>query len=211
MMAFDGFCATLIALGFGLVILCGGYRLFMLLLPIWGFLFGFIFGVQAIQALFGSGFLLNITSWIVGFVLGAGFALLAYLSWAVGVALVAGGLGYALGAGFMNLIGIDLNLLVWLIGIAVGIAVAIVTFRFNLQKYIIIVASALAGAGSIVMTLFFGAYGSSVAQLLENPVRHVLQQSPLWVLFYLVVAAGGIAVQVATTRDVEYTPYENRI
>ena len=210
-MAFDGFCATLIALMFGLVILCGGYRLFMLLLPIWGFIFGFIFGVQAVQALFGYGFLSNTTSWIVGFILGAGFALLAYLFWAVGVALVAGGLGYALGAGFMNLIGIDLNLLVWLVGIAIGAVVAVVTFRFNLQKYMIIIATALAGAGSIVMILFFGAYGSTLTQLLENPVRHVLQQSPLWVLFYLVLAAGGIAVQVATTRDVEYTPYENRI
>lgn len=211
MMAFDGFCATLIALMFGLVILLGGYRLFMLLLPIWGFLFGFIFGVQAIQALFDVGFLSNITSWIVGFVVGAGFALLAYLFWAVGVALVAGALGYALGAGFMNLIGRDLDLLVWLVGIAIGAVVAVVTFRFNLQKYMVILATALAGAGSIVMTLFFGAYGSTLAQLLENPVRHVLQQSPLWVLFYLVLAAGGIAVQFATTRDVEYTPYENRI
>ena len=110
-----------------------------------------------------------------------------------------------------GLIGINLNLLVWLVGIAVGIAVAVVTLRLNLQKYMIIPATALAEAGSIVMTLFFGAYGSTLAQLLENPVRHVLQQSPLWVLFYLVLAAGGIAVQVATTRYVEYTPYENRI
>jgi hypothetical protein len=210
-MAFDGFCATLIALMFGLVILFGGYRLFMFLLPIWGFLFGFIFGVQAMQALFGVGFLSNIASWIVGFLVGAGFALLSYLFWAVGIALLAGSLGYALGASFMNLIGIDLNLLVWLIGIAVGAIVAVVTFRFNLQRYMVIVATALAGAGSILMTLFFGAYGSSLAKLMGNPVRHVLQQSPLWVLFYPALAAGGIATQIVTTRDVEFTPYENRI
>lgn len=63
----------------------------------------------------------------------------------------------------------------------------------------------------MLMTLFFGAYGSSLAKLMENPVRHVLQQSPLWVLFYLALAAGGIAAQIVTTRDVEFTPYENRI
>ena len=141
-MGFELFCATLIALLVGLTICFGGYRLFLVLLPIWGFFFGFGLGAETMQALFGVGFLSTVTSWVVGFIVAAIFALLSYLFYAVGVALVAGALGYALGAGFMNLIGLDWNWLVWLVGIAVGVGVVIVTFYFNLQKYVIIAATA---------------------------------------------------------------------
>jgi len=109
-------CATLIALLMGLAICFGGYRLFLFLLPIWGFFFGFALGAETMQALFGVGFLATVTSWVVGFIVAAIFALLSYLFYAVGVALVAGSLGYALGAGFMNLINLDWNWLVWLVG-----------------------------------------------------------------------------------------------
>ena len=102
-MGFELFCATMIALILGLIITFGGYRLFLALLPIWGFFFGFALGAQSLQALFGMGFLSSVTSWVVGFFVGAIFALLSYLFYAVGVALVAGGLGYALGAGFVSL------------------------------------------------------------------------------------------------------------
>jgi hypothetical protein len=210
-MQFDGFCATLIALGFGLAVLCFGYRLFLVLLPLWGFLFGLVLGAQAMQAIFDYGFLANITSWIVAFVVGAAFAVLSYLFWAVAVALMAGSLGYALGVGFLNLIGIDFGLVAFLVGLALAVAVAYVTFRFNLQRYMVIAVTALYGSASILGTLFYGAYGSSLAKLTANPVRHILEQSWLWVILFLVLLGGGIYLQIVTTRDVEYAPYENRL
>lgn len=210
-MGFELFCATLIALLVGLAICFGGYRLFLVLLPIWGFFFGFALGAESMQALFGVGFLSTVTSWVVGFIVAAIFALLSYLFYAVGVALVAGSLGYALGAGFMNLIGLDWNWLVWLVGIAVGIVVVIVTFYFNLQKYVIIVATAIGGAAAIVGTLMFGFIGMTLAKFFENPIRNALQDSWLWALFFFVLAAVGIAVQIMTTRVYEIEPYDNRI
>ena len=210
-MGFELFCATLIALLVGLVICFGGYRLFLILLPVWGFFFGFALGAETMQALFGMGFLATVTSWVVGFVVAAVFALLSYLFYAVGVALLAGSLGYALGAGFMNLIGLDWNWLVWLVGIAVGIVAVIVTFYFNLQKYVIIGATAIGGAAAIVGTLMFGVIGMTLAKFFENPIRNALSDSPLWAIFFLVMAVAGIAVQIMTTRTYEIEPYENRI
>lgn len=210
-MGFELFCATLIALLVGLAICFGGYRLFLVLLPIWGFFFGFALGAETMQALFGAGFLATVTSWVVGFIVAAIFALLSYLFYAVGVALVAGSLGYAMGAGFMNLIGLDWNWLVWLVGIAVGIVVVIVTFYFNLQRYVIIAATAIGGAAAIVGTLMFGVIGMTLAKFFENPIRNALQDSWLWALFFLVLAVVGIAVQIMTTRAYEIEPYENRI
>lgn len=210
-MGFELFCATLIALLVGLVICFGGYRLFLFLLPIWGFFFGFALGAETMQALFGMGFLATVTSWVVGFIVAAVFALLSYLFYAVGVALLAGSLGYALGAGFMNLIGLDWNWLVWLVGIAVGIVAVIVTFYFNLQKYVIIGATAIGGAAAIVGTLMFGVIGMTLAKFFENPIRNALSDSPLWAIFFLVMAVAGIALQIMTTRTYEIEPYENRI
>jgi hypothetical protein len=210
-MGFELFCSTLIALILGLVICFAGYRLFLLLLPIWGFFFGFALGVQSLQLLFGVGFLATVTSWVVGFVVGALFAVLSYLFYAFAVAMIAGSLGYALGAGFMGLIGVDWNWLVWLVGIALAIVVIIVTFYFNLQKYVIIAATAIGGAGMIVGTLMFGYIGMTLAKFFENPIRFALNDSPLWTIFFLVMAGLGIAAQIISTRAFEVEAYDNRI
>jgi hypothetical protein len=210
-MGFELLCATLIALLLGMVICFGGYRLFLILLPIWGFFFGFALGAETMQAIFGQGFLSTVTSWVVGFVVAAVFGLLSYLFYAVGVALLAGSLGYALGAGFMNLIGLDWNWLVWLVGIVVGVIAVIVTFYFNIQKYVIIVATAIGGAALIVGTLMFGFVGMTLASFFENPIRNALEDRPLWTIIFLILAAAAIVWQIMTTRTYEIEPYENRI
>ena len=210
-MGFEVFCATLIALFLGLVICFAGYRLFLTLLPLWGFFFGFALGAQSLQLLFGEGFLSTVTSWVVGFGVGALFAVLSYLFYAFAVAVVAGSLGYALGAGFMQLINVDIGWLVWLVGIAVAVVVIIATFYFNLQKYAIIIATAIGGAGLIVGTLMFGYIGMTLAKFFENPIRFALNDSPLWTIFFLVMAGLGIAAQIYSSRAYEVEAYENRI
>lgn len=210
-MGFEVFCATLIALFLGLVICFAGYRLFLTLLPLWGFFFGFALGAQSLQLLFGDGFLSTVTSWVVGFGVGAIFAVLSYLFYAFAVAVVAGSLGYALGAGFMQLINVDWGWLVWLVGIILAIIVIIATFYFNLQKYAIIIATAIGGAGLIVGTLMFGYIGMTLAKFFENPIRFALNDSPLWTIFFLVMAGLGIAAQIYSSRAYEIEAYENRI
>jgi len=210
-MGFELFCATMLALLFGLVVCFGGYRLFLALLPIWGFFFGFALGATSLQALFGVGFLATVTSWVVGFLVGALFAVLSYMFYAFAVAMIAGSLGYALGAGFMNLIGLDWNWLVWLVGMAGGIVAILVTFFFSIQKYVIIAATAIGGAGTITITLMFGYIGMTLAKFFENPIRLALNDSPLWTIFFLILGAAGIAVQIMTTRTYVVEAYETRM
>lgn len=50
-MTFELLCMATIALLFGLVVAFGGYRLFLVLLPIWGFFAGFFLGAQTISFL----------------------------------------------------------------------------------------------------------------------------------------------------------------
>jgi hypothetical protein len=157
------------------------------------------------------GFLATITSWVVGFITGAVFALLAYLFYAIGVAIVAGALGYALGAGFMNLIGLDWGLVVWIVGIVVAVALIIVTFYFNLQKYIIIAATSIGGAGVLIGTLMFGVTGMAIAKFFENPIRNALSGSPIWTILFIVLAIAGIALQIMMNKEYDIEAYENRI
>src|SRR5262249_28450475 len=60
-------CMSLFAFLFGAILAFSGYRFFLFLLPVWGFFFGFGLGAQTIQAIFGTGFLSDVTSWVVGF------------------------------------------------------------------------------------------------------------------------------------------------
>ena len=201
-------CAGLIGILFGLVLCFAGYRLFIILLPIWGFVFGLVFGAQSIQLLFGTGFLATVSSWVVGLVVGAIFAVLSYLFYIVAVAIIAGSLGYGLTVAFLFLIGMDANWLMWLIGIVVAIALAVVTIVFNLQKWVVIAATAILGSAAMIETVVF--LFRPAAVLLENPVKAVLDASPLLLITFLVFAILGIVAQFMNTRNFaveEYSRY----
>jgi hypothetical protein len=200
----------LLALLLGMLVTFNGYRLFLFLLPFWGFFFGFGLGAQTVQAFTGGGFLGDVTSWVVGFFVGVIFAVLSYLIYFIGVVLFSASLGYALGAGFMSLIGIDFNLLVWVVGIIAAIVVAGVTILFNLQKWVIIIATAFGGSSAIIATLLaiFGVIevGDGV-----NAVKAAVSDSFWWLLFLIVLWVLGILAQGYYNRDYLLTAPENRI
>jgi len=198
-------CAGLIGILFGLVLAFAGYRFFLILLPIFGFFFGLAFGAQAIQALFGQAFLATVTSWVVGFVVGLVFAVLSYLFYVIAVALIGGALGYAVIVGLGSAIGLQMGFLLWLIALAAGVVMAIVTLRFNLQKWVIIIATSVLGAGAIVgtMVLLF----NPAAEFMQSPVKVALKTSPFMVIVFLVVAILGVIAQVRANRQFTLDSY----
>lgn len=197
-----------ILLFLGSLIAFGGYRLFLILLPIYGFFFGLGFGAHSVQALFGDGFLATTTSWVVGFFAGLLFALLSYLFWAFAVALMAGSLGYGLVAGFFGLFGADLDVLVWIVGVVVGVLFAIAAIVLNLQKAIVIISTALIGAWTIVGTfIFLFTPSATPASIAESGAKMVLDDHPLWFLIFAVVAAVGMLFQFQVNRTYEIERY----
>lgn len=207
-MAFELLCMGLIGLLFGLVLVFGGYRLFLVLVPIWGFFFGFGLGAQTLQVLFGVGMLATVTSWVAGFVVGAIFAVLSYLFYLVAVALLSGSLGYGLAVGLLTAIGLNFGFIVWALGIVVGIILAAVVIMFNIQKYAIIVVTAMGGAGVIIFTLLAIFGNVTLVELLLGPVRLAIANSFWWLLFFLVVAGAGIVVQIQANRTFEVETYD---
>jgi predicted flap endonuclease-1-like 5' DNA nuclease len=193
-------CTALIASLFGLALTFAGYKLFRILLPIWGFFFGLWLGAQSIQVLFNEGFLTTITSWVVGLLVGVLFAVLAFPFYLFGVAILATSLGYFVTVGLLLWLGMPWGFLVWLIGIVVAIALAAVTLILNLQKWIIVIGSAILGAGLVVAV--FTALFKPVSLLMENPVKVMLETSPLLLIVFLLLVIFGIVVQSRTTRKV---------
>jgi predicted flap endonuclease-1-like 5' DNA nuclease len=193
-------CSAFIASLFGLMLTFAGYKLFRVLLPIWGFFFGLWLGAQSIQVIFNEGFLTTITSWVVGLIVGIIFAVLAFRFYLFGVAIIAASLGYFAAVGLWLWIGFPYGFLMWLIAIIVAIALAVVTLIFNFQKWVIIIATAILGASlsvGVIAALF-----KPLSLLLENPVRVILQTSPLLLILFLLLAILGIIVQSRTTRSV---------
>jgi hypothetical protein len=211
-MTFELFCMGLLALLVGLAVCFNGYRWFLILLPIWGFFWGFFLGAQTLQAIFGVGFVATVSSWVLGFLVGLVFAVLSYLFYVIGVALFAGSFGYALGVGLMGAIGINFGLLVWLVGIVLAIVVAAVTILLNIQKWVIIFITAFGGAGLIVGTigiLFSGANSPAAAS--QNPFRAVIGSSPLLIILFLVVGVLGFIGQYRINQSWELVVPEDRI
>jgi hypothetical protein len=196
-----------VLLGLGCLVAFAGYRLFVILLPIYGFFFGIALGAHSIQALFGDGFLSTTTSWIVGFFVGLAFALLSYLFWVVAVAIAAGSLGYGIVAGFFSLIGADLDVLVWVIGIVVGVVFAVAAIVLNLQKAIVIVSTALLGAWAVIGTFLLLFTSASPEQIAEDGAKMVLDEHPLWLIVFAIVAALGMVFQFRVNRSYEIERY----
>lgn len=193
---------SLFAFGIGIVLLLWGYRAFLAMLPIFGFFAGLWLGAYLVELLFGGGFFATATGLVVGLVVGIVFALLSYLFYFFGVAVVAAIIGYVLGYGLMNVIGLDINWLAIVVGILVGIVVMVVALRHNLQKYVIIVLTALAGANALVLAplLLFGRITPEEASIVGNSVQPVLQDSWLWLLVWIALAIVGVVYQLRTNR-----------
>jgi hypothetical protein len=158
-----------------------------------------------VQVLFGDAFLATITSWVVGFFVGAAFALLSFAFYLFAVGLIAGSLGYSLAVGLLTGIGLDFGFVVWIVGILVAVLAAFVTIRFNLQKWVVILATSVLGTATIFGTIL--AMFNPAAMLLRSPVRVLLETSPFLTILFLCIAAGGIAVQAGTTKEFEVKSY----
>jgi hypothetical protein len=209
-MAFELLCIATIALLFGAVVVFWGYRLFLFLLPVWGFFAGFLVGAQAIDFLFDVGLFATVTGWVVGFFVGLLFAALSYLFYAVAVGVISFSLGYGATIAILAWIGLEAGFLLWLIAVAVGVAVAFVVYRFNIQKYAIIVATAAGGTGLIIYTLLALFDSALAVELLENPVKLAIDNSPWWMLFFLVMLVLGTVAQIRANRTFEIDTY-NRL
>jgi hypothetical protein len=88
----------------------------------------------------------------------------------------------------------------------VAVIFAVVTLRFNLAKWVIIIATGILGAATVVCSIVLMFYPH--AQILENPVKAVLNASPLTAILFIVIAVLGILAQVRQSRNFTLDSYD---
>ena len=141
--------AFAIALGGGSMLV--GYRLALVLLPIWGFFAGFLIGAQVDQALLGHLYLATPFGWVVGGVLGLVFGVLSYLFWYVAVVIAFASVGTWLTWGGLTLIGSpEIGLATVALGLAAGAAVAVLGLVTGVPLALVVIITAVGGAHALV-------------------------------------------------------------
>ncbi len=198
----------MIAVAFFMVVVFSGYRLFLVLLPIWGFFVGFFLGALTIQWISSEALLASFTSWVVGFFVGLIFAILSYLSYFIAVGLISFSLGYGATVAALEWIGMDFGFLLGLIAVVLGITVALVLYFFNIQKYAIIAATAVGGTGLMIYSLM-GIIFNEPVDLTLDPVRTALDNPNWWMflVFFIIFAGIGSISQIRANRDFEVNAY----
>src|SRR4051812_13824508 len=177
----------------GLIAWAAGYRLFRLVLT----LNGFIFGAWVTTAMFGAS---DKTMLVLG-ALGGGAlgALIMFFGYFVGVALVGAGLGALAVHMFWSRLGTDPHPIVVILAAVAGAASAMA-----LQRYVIIVATAFAGAWTLLLSglTLTPAGGRTLAATPEVWILYPLDPAPSrrWVVMaWCVFGLAGVFIQLRFT------------
>jgi len=191
------------------VLLCfAGYRLFRVLITIWGFFIGFCIEAQIIASIFGQGFLSTPLAWVVGCVSGLVLAACACALYAAAFTLLGAGLGYLAGVGLMAASGItSQGSLVVIVGLLFALSFAIITLALNIAKIVIIVDTALGGAGAIILgvLLLSGEIPGDFLGL--GAVSAFIEASPGWVMLWMAIAVLGGLFQLQYTQRYRLEKY----
>lgn len=201
--------STILAVCFALIVGAGfcfyGYRIFLVLLPVWGFFAGFWLGAQTIDLILGGGFLATTTGWVVGLVVGLILAVFSYMFYMLGVAVIAGIIGYGFGAGLMGVFGMD-GFLAALVGILFGVLVVGVVLFFNIQEYVITFLTAFAGANAMTLgvLLLIGRVQLDTVRTAGSAIQPVLQDSLFWSILWAALGIAGLVYQIRANHEFEF-------
>jgi hypothetical protein len=188
--------AALLQILIGVALCFAGFRVFVLVLPIIGFFGGFVVTAQAIQELFGGGFLATISGWVFGFVVGVFAAVIAYFFYYGAVVVLAGVFGYELVTGFLAGLGVTSGFLLFIVGLVIALGLCVLMVLLNVPQLFVIALTALLGASMILTGILLAIGRIPLASLQWGVVGAFLRDSWFWGLIFLVIAGFGAAVQI---------------
>jgi hypothetical protein len=195
-----------VLLAFGIAFCFYGFRAFLILLPIVGFIVGFYVGAQAMQIALNEGFLSSALSIIVGLGAGAIGAFASYVFVIMGLVLVVGILGFGVTAAILELLGLDTGCIASLVGLASAIAAVWLSFRYQLFRYLVIISTALLGASNIVLAVLL-IFNQITLEQFTSPngtISPIIRESPIYILLMVALFGAGIYIQVIASRNFNF-------
>ena len=185
--------AAIILLIGGLLACFAGYRIFRVVLGIYGFILGALFASNVVGE---QRVLVMLAAAIGGGLVGALVLIAAYF---IGVALIGAGLGAALANLLSAAIGREPHILVVVVLAIVGALLAL-----KLQRYVIIIATAFGGAQTIVVGAAAllgnrGAVAEAARAIYTVYPLNPMPDTMLDAVAALVLGIAGVAVQLLVT------------
>lgn len=200
----DSILLGLVAIVVGALVAAYGARGFFLLLPLFGFVLGFMVGGQGVTQIFGDGIFATLLSWLAGLIVGLIFAVLAGLSWWAAIVILFGVVGYQIGYGVLVAIGFnDPGILPFIAGLALGVGLAILAVVLDAPTLLVAAVTALGGAAYVVAGAYLILNQITVAQLKDGPIG-ALNGQPLGIVAWLVLGLVAIGFQYMDTRRVGF-------
>jgi hypothetical protein len=185
--------AAIIMLGGGLLACFAGYRVFRIVLAI----YGFILGALLASSIMGAGQTLSmVLAWVIGGLIGALILLVAYFA---GVALLGAGLGAA--AAHMLWAAMSAEPGLWMV---VLFSIAGALGALALQRYVIIIATAFGGAQTALIGAAALMGDRAAVEAAANAVYRVYPLDPMPNTYWdagvsLGLGIVGVVVQLSIT------------
>lgn len=197
-MTITGVIAGLVTLVFGGFLTFAGQRLFRILLPIWGFIFGFWISEAIAAALLGNSSVAVIVGWLAGLAGGLILAALAYFLFKFGVVMLAATFGYFLVSVILDAVGVDSGIVVPILSIVGAVAFGLLAWFGSFERIIVIIATALIGASLMVIGLLFitGRLPVEAFRAGLSALSLSLEFAPLWIALFLILAVAGALTQL---------------
>ena len=185
----------IIAVLIGALLCFRGYLAMRLLISLWGAFVGFLLGAGLVAQFTGDGFLQVFLGWLVGIIVAVVFGVLAYPSYQVAVVLGMAAIGFTVGTSIMAAFHIQWSWLTVLVGVAVGLLLAVIAIVGDLPAILLAVLTALAGASVTVfgLMLLFGVLNSG--EFSAGDVTAKLDAHWWWYAIYAVLAIVGVIAQ----------------
>lgn len=190
----------LLALFAGLMLCFRGYWTLRLVLSIWGALIGFGLGSALATWINDDSYLASALGWIIGIALALVFAVLAYLYYAIGVVLSLGSMGFALGATVTGALGVSWDWVIIGVGVACGLAVALLAIAADVPMVLLVVLSSMAGATVILAGIMLLTGVLDTADFNSAKVTDDIDGHWWWTAGFVVLAVAGIMSQLSLTR-----------
>ena len=205
----QGVLIGVFGIAIGLALVFRGFRLFMLLLPLLGFVGGFLLGAGLVEYIFDEGFLATLTGFVGGVIVGLVMAALSYLYYWLAVGVFGGFIGYQLTLGLLAWIGFDeTGAVPMLIAFVVALGFGLAFLLLNMPTVLAIVGTAIAGSGLAVAGLAVALGLVQRGQLTDGILGVYSSEELGWlgVVALIVLALGGMVYQAR-----ELTPGEGGI
>ena len=174
-----------------------GFLAMRIVIPIWGSFVGFFLGAGLVDAGSDSGFLENALAWFVAFGLAVLFGAIAYAYYEICVALALGAIGFTLGTSLMVALGVTWSWLIVLVGVILGVLLAVLAIVGDLPAVILIVLTALAGSSAVIVGIMLLTNTIDTESLGVASTTEEIDDDWWWYVGYLALAVAGLVAQVS--------------